>query len=85
VREGRESAIGQACEHRSQNNREVVSIEYQHNLCTLKHMEGEMSQHNISITQFGSLEVYTEQEQTVRLAHFWSAGVAVFVFVRHFG
>ncbi len=44
-----------------------------------------MSQNNISIEELGSVEAYSEQEKPVRLAELWSEGIAVVVFVRHFG
>lgn len=44
-----------------------------------------MVQHQISVEEFGSLNVYDDNEETVKLSSFWQKGTAVLVFVRHFG
>lgn len=44
-----------------------------------------MVEQDISIAQFGMITAYNEQNEPVRLAELWQEGVAVLVFVRHFG
>ncbi len=44
-----------------------------------------MVQYQISVEEFGSLNVYDEREETVKLSTLWQKGAAVIVFVRHFG
>lgn len=39
----------------------------------------------ISVEEFGSLNVYDEREEPVKLSTLWQKGTAVLVFVRHFG
>jgi len=44
-----------------------------------------MVQYQISVEKFGSLIVYNESEEAVKLSSFWQKQTAVLVFVRHFG
>lgn len=44
-----------------------------------------MVQYQISVEEFGSLNVYNESEETVKLSTLWQEKTAVLVFVRHFG
>jgi hypothetical protein len=44
-----------------------------------------MVQYQISVENFGSLTVYNDSEETVKLSSLWQKQTAVLVFVRHFG
>jgi hypothetical protein len=44
-----------------------------------------MVQYQISVEQFGSIIVYDDSEEAVRLSTLWQQETAVLVFVRHFG
>ncbi len=44
-----------------------------------------MAQHEISVEEFGSLDVYNENEETVAVSSLWQKATAAIVFVRHFG
>lgn len=44
-----------------------------------------MVQYQISVEEFGSLNVYDDQEEAIKLSSLWQNGAAVLVFVRHFG
>jgi len=44
-----------------------------------------MDQYKISVEEFGSLNVYNDSEEVVKLSTLWQKGTAVLVFVRHFG
>ncbi len=44
-----------------------------------------MVQHIISVEKFGSLDVYNDNEEPVKLSSLWQKATAVLVFVRHFG
>jgi hypothetical protein len=49
------------------------------------HKECEMVQYVISVEKFGSLDVYNDNEEPVKLSSLWLKETAVLVFVRHFG
>lgn len=44
-----------------------------------------MVQYQISVEKFGSLTVYNDSEEAVKLSSLWLNQTTVFVFVRHFG
>ncbi len=44
-----------------------------------------MVQYEISVAEFGSLNVYDNSEEAVKMSTLWQKGTAVLVFVRHFG
>lgn len=44
-----------------------------------------MVQYQISVEKFGSLTVYNDSEEAVKLSSLWQKQTAVLVFVRHFG
>jgi hypothetical protein len=44
-----------------------------------------MVQYPISVEEFGSLNVYDDRDEAVKLSSLWQKGTAVLVFVRHFG
>ncbi len=44
-----------------------------------------MVQYQISVEEFGSFNVYNDNEEAVKLSSLWHKGPAVLVFVRHFG
>jgi hypothetical protein len=44
-----------------------------------------MVQYQISVEKFGSLTVYNDSEEAVKLSSLWKKQTAVLVFVRHFG
>jgi hypothetical protein len=44
-----------------------------------------MVQYQISVEDYGSLNVYNESEEAVKLSTLWQKETAVLVFVRHFG
>jgi hypothetical protein len=44
-----------------------------------------MVPYQISVEEFGSLNVYDESEEAVKLSSLWQRETAVLVFVRHFG
>ena len=44
-----------------------------------------MVQYQISVDEFGSLTVYNDSEEAVKLSSLWEKQAAVLVFVRHFG
>lgn len=44
-----------------------------------------MVQYQISVEKFGSLAVYNDSEEAVKLSSLWQKQTAVLVFVRHFG
>jgi hypothetical protein len=49
------------------------------------HEEYAMVQYEISVEKFGSLSVYNDSEEAVKLSSLWQKQTAVLVFVRHFG
>ncbi len=44
-----------------------------------------MVQNQISVEKLGSLTVYNDSEEAVKLSSLWQKQTAVLVFVRHFG
>ena len=44
-----------------------------------------MVEYQVSVQEFGSLNVYDDQDEAVKLSELWQEGTAVLVFVRHFG
>ncbi len=44
-----------------------------------------MVQYQVSVQEFGSLNVYDDQDEAVKLSSLWQNETAVLVFVRHFG
>ncbi len=44
-----------------------------------------MIQYQISVEEFGSFNVYDDNEEVVKLSTLWQKGTAALVFVRHFG
>ena len=44
-----------------------------------------MVQYQISVEKLGSLNVYNDSEEAVKLSSLWQKQTAVLVFVRHFG
>lgn len=44
-----------------------------------------MVQYQVSLEQFGELNLYNESEESVKMSSLWQKGTAVLVFVRHFG
>lgn len=44
-----------------------------------------MVQYQVSVEKFGSLNVYDDNDEAVRLSSLWQEKTAVLVFVRHFG
>jgi len=44
-----------------------------------------MVQYQVSVAEFGSLNVYDDNDEAVKLSSLWQKGTAVLVFVRHFG
>lgn len=44
-----------------------------------------MVQYQISVEKFGSLNVYDNSEEAVKMSTLWQKETAVLVFVRHFG
>lgn len=44
-----------------------------------------MDQSQISVEEFGILNVYNDSEEAVKLSTLWQKEPAVLVFVRHFG
>jgi len=44
-----------------------------------------MVQYTIAVEEFGSLNVYDDNDEAVKLSSLWQKGTAVLVFVRHFG
>lgn len=47
--------------------------------------EIEMVQYQVSVQELGSLNVYDDQDEAVKLSSLWQDGTGVLVFVRHFG
>lgn len=44
-----------------------------------------MVEYQVSVREFGSLNVFNDQDEAVRLSSLWLEGTGVLVFVRHFG
>ncbi len=44
-----------------------------------------MVQYQVSVEEFGSLNVYNDSEEVIKLSSLWQKQTAVLVFVRHFG